>query len=271
MSQPALTVQIRNLESSLELKLFDRDQRSVSLTRVGGELAPRLRSLLADLDGAMSDVQDVAKGRRGTIRIAALPSFSASRLPDVVARFRADNPAISFVIRDAIASKVVAAVQSEAVDLGVTAGVELNSDVEVLKEATDRLCVVFPRHHSLAARRKIVLADLTEFPLVLMDPETSVRAIVDAAFISAGRIMRPAAEATYMMTAIGLVRAGLGITILPASAKEIDAEPTLRARSISDPRFSRTISLIKRRKHTLPPVCEEFLKGLKGAMTPFDR
>jgi DNA-binding transcriptional LysR family regulator len=83
--------------------------------------------------------------------------------------------------------------------------------------------------------------------------------------------MRPAAEATYMMTAIGLVRAGLGITILPASAKEIDAEPTLRARSISDPRFSRTISLIKRRKHTLPPVCEEFLKGLKGAMTPFDR
>jgi DNA-binding transcriptional LysR family regulator len=270
VSQPALTVQIRNLETSLGVRLFDRDPRDVALTRVGGELAPRLRRLVADLDGAMSDVSDVAKGRRGTIRIAALPSFSASRLPDVVARFRVDNPAISFVIRDAIASKVVAAVQDETVDLGVTASVERNADVEIIHEATDRLCVVFPRRHPLAGRRKIGLDDLVDFPLVLMDPETSVRAIVDAAFVSAGRIVRPAAEATYMMTAIGLVRAGLGITILPASAKEIDAEPTLRARSISDSRFSRTISLVKRRKRTLPPACEEFLKELIGAMTPVD-
>src|ERR1700679_3264791 len=79
MSQPALTVQIRNLETSFGVRLFDRDPRGVALTRVGGDLAPRLRRLLADLDGAMNDVRDVAKGRRGTIRIAALPSFSASR------------------------------------------------------------------------------------------------------------------------------------------------------------------------------------------------
>jgi DNA-binding transcriptional LysR family regulator len=271
LSQPALSVQIRNLESSFGVKLFDRDQRGVALTRIGGDLAPRLRRLLVDLDGAMSDVREVSKGRRGTIRIAALPSFSASRLPDVVARFRAANPAIAFLIRDAIASKVVAAVQSEAVDLGVTAGVELNADVEILNDATDRLCVVFPRRHPLATRRKIALADLAEFPLVLMDPETSVRAIVDAAFVSAGRIIRPVAEATYMMTAVGLVRAGLGITILPTSAKEIDAETMLRARLIDDARFSRTISLIKRRKRTLPPVYDAFLKELIGAMAPVDR
>ncbi|WP_158815724.1 LysR family transcriptional regulator [Methylocapsa sp. S129] len=271
LSQPALTVQIRNLESSFGMKLFDRDPRGVALTSVGGELAPRLRRLLSDLDGAMSEARDIAKGRRGTIRIAALPSFSAAGLPDVVARFRTANPAIAFVIRDAIASKVVALVQSEAVDLGVTAGVELTPDVEILHEAKDRLCVVFPRRHPLASRRKITLPDLADFPLVLMDPETSVRAIVDAAFVSSGRIIRPAAEATYMMTAVGLVRAGLGITILPASSKEIDAAPDLRARPIDDARFSRTISLVKRRKRTLPPVCEEFLRELIGAMRPVDR
>jgi DNA-binding transcriptional LysR family regulator len=266
LSQPALTVQIRNLELSFGARLFDRDSRGVALTRVGGELAPRLRRLLFDLDGAMSEAREIAKGQRGTIRIAALPSFSASLLPDVVARFRAANPAISFIIRDAIASKVVASVRNEEVDLGVTAGVELTPEVEILHEATDRLCVVFPRRHPLASRRKITLADLADFPLVLMDPETSVRAIVDAAFVSAGRIVRPAGEATYMMTAVGLVRAGLGVTILPASAKEIDAEPSLRARPIDDARFSRTISLVKRRKRTLPPACEAFLKELIGAM-----
>jgi DNA-binding transcriptional LysR family regulator len=268
LSQPALTVQIRNLELSFGGKLFDRDPGGVALTRVGGELAPRLRRLLSDLDGVMSEARDIADGRRGTIRIAALPSFSAGRLPDLVARFRATNPAIAFVIRDAIASKVVAAVQSEAVDLGITAGVELTKGVEILHEASDRLCVVFPRRHPLASKRQVALADLADFPLVLMDPETSVRAIVDAAFVSAGRIVRPAAEATYMMTAVSLVRAGLGITILPASAKEIDAEPSLRSRPIDDARFSRTISLIKKRTRTLPPVCEDFLKDLIGAMKP---
>ena len=156
--------------------------------------------------------------------------------------------------------------QSEVVDLGVTAGVELTHGVEILHEASDRLCVVFPRRHPLAARRKIALADLADYPLVLMDPETSVRAIVDAAFVSAGRIIRPSAEATYMMTAVSLVRAGLGITILPASAKEIDAEPGLRSRPIDDARFSRTISLIKKRARTLPPSCENFLKDMIGAM-----
>jgi DNA-binding transcriptional LysR family regulator len=266
ISQPALTVQIRNLESSFGVKLFDRDRHGATLTSLGAELIPRLRRLLFDLDGAMSEARDAAKGRRGTIRIAALPSFSAGRLPDVIARFRAANPAIGFVIRDAIASKVVTAVRTEAVDLGVTAGLELHADVEIVHEAADRLCVVFPQRHPLGARRKVTLSDLANFPLVLMDPETSVRAIVDAAFVSSGRVIRPAAEATYMMTAVGLVRAGLGITILPASAKEIDAEPTLRARLIDDARFSRTISLIKRRKRTLPPVCEAFLKELIGAM-----
>jgi hypothetical protein len=54
-----------------------------------------------------------------------------------------------------------------------------------------------------------------------MEAETSLRAIVDAAFVSSGWVIRPAAEATYMKTAVGLVKVGLGITILPATAKDI--------------------------------------------------
>lgn len=99
-----------------------------------------------------------------------------------------------------------------------------------------------------------------------MAPETSVRAIVDAAFISSGRIVRPAAEATYMATAVGLVRAGLGITILPELSKEVDAEKSLRARPIDDVRFSRTISLVKRRNRTLSPACADFLSDLVESM-----
>jgi DNA-binding transcriptional LysR family regulator len=266
LSQPALTVQIRNLETAFGAKLFDRDPRGVAMTRIGSDLAPQVARLLGEIDGALEEALDTARGQRGTIRVAALPSFAAGKLPSAIARFRERHPGIDFVIRDAVANKVVAAVRAEAVDLGLTAGVELTDDLEILHEARDFLCVVFPAGHALARKKRIGVADLAEYPLVLMEAETSVRAIVNAAFVSSGRVIRPAAEATYMMTAVGLVRAGLGITILPASAKEIEAEPTLRVRAIDDESFSRRITLVKRRNRTLPPAAQAFLGDLIAAL-----
>jgi len=76
-------------------------------------------------------------------------------------------------------------------------------------------------------------------------------------------------EATYMMTALGMVRAGIGITLIPASAREISAEPTLRTRRISDPNFSRQVSLIKKKNRTLPPLSKAFAEHLSRQQVSF--
>ncbi|MBH9863973.1 LysR family transcriptional regulator, partial [Clostridioides difficile] len=94
----------------------------------------------------------------------------------------------------------------------------------------------------------------------LMDPATSVRAVVDRAFIGSGRLPRVACEATYMMTAVSMVRAGLGLTILPGAAREIRAEPLLRSRAIDDPLFERPVCLIKKAGRTMPPAAEAFCR-----------
>jgi DNA-binding transcriptional LysR family regulator len=238
------------------------------MTRIGADLAPALRRLLGEIEQTLGEALETSQGKRGTIRIAALPSFASSHLPRAIAQFRRTHPAIHFVIRDAVANKVVASVLSGAVDIGLTAGVELTDDLEILHEATDRLCLVAPKGHPLARRKRISLADLAEWPLVLMESETSVRAIVDAAFVSAGSSIRPAAEATYMMTAVGLVRAGLGVTILPESAREIEAEPSLRRLPIDDERFLRRIALVKRRNRALPRAATDFAARLIANLTP---
>jgi len=72
-----------------------------------------------------------------------------------------------------------------------------------------------------------------------------------------------------MMTAIGMVRAGIGITLLPASAREIAAEPSLRSRRISDPNFSRQVSLIKKKNRTLPPLSKAFADYLSRNKSRF--
>ena len=69
-------------------------------------------------------------------------------------------------------------------------------------------------------------------------------------------------EAIYMMTAVGMVRAGLGLTILPGSAREIKAQPGLQSRPIDDRSFTRQVSIIKRSGRTLPPLSQAFIEHL---------
>src|SRR5215831_4513273 len=107
VSQPTLTVQIKRLEETLRLKLFDRTPRSVELTRMARELLPSLERMLRDLDTVLTDTKDIAAEQRGVVRIAALPSFAASVLPDAINTFRLDHPGVSFELKDAIASRVL--------------------------------------------------------------------------------------------------------------------------------------------------------------------
>ena len=89
------------------------------------------------------------------------------------------------------------------------------------------MVAVLPRHHPLASARRVKLADLLDTPLILMNRDSSVRRIVDTACASLGRMPAPAYEPAYMATAIGMVRAGLGATLLPSSALEIAAAADL--------------------------------------------
>jgi DNA-binding transcriptional LysR family regulator len=266
VSPPALTVQIRKLEESLGIRLLDRNSRTVDVTRVGRELLPVFQRVLHELDSVIMDTKALATQQHGVVRIAALPSFAAGLLPAIISRFRRPNPRMSFVVRDVIASRVNASVRSEEVDIGITGGELSDPDLEILHLTHDQMHVVFPAQHPLERKRKITLEDLAELPIVLMDSETSVRAIVDGAFVAAGRLPIPACEAIYMMTAVGMVKAGLGVAVLPASAKEVRAEPTLKSRMIDDAAFARPIAVIKKRNRTLPPAAQLFFEEILVAM-----
>jgi DNA-binding transcriptional LysR family regulator len=260
ISQPALTVQIRKLEEDLQVKLLDRNSRTVDLTRVGLELVPVFQRILHELDSVVVDTRALATTQHGVVRIAALPSFAAGILPTVISRFRKSNPRMTFMLKDVIASRVNESVRSGQVDIGITGGKVADPELEILHSSEDHMNAVFPSGHPFERKRRITLEDLAEVPLILMDSETSVRAIVDAAFVAAGRLPIPACEATYMMTAVGMVKAGLGVGILPASAKEVQAEPSLKFRRIEDKALTRPIAIIKKANRTLPPAAQLFLE-----------
>jgi len=263
LSQPALTVQIRKLEEALAIRLFDRNTRMVALTRSGAELLPALGRILRELDGVLAETRQLSTMQRGIVRLAVLPSFASGVLPEIIAEFRTRHPGIGFSIRDVIASGVAELVAGGEADLGLTGGAVSGSDLEILLRSTDSMHAVYPAGHPLARRRRIGIVDLAPYPLVLMDAATSVRQVVDAAFAAAGIAPLVGAEVTYMSSAVGMVRAGLGVAILPGSAMEVRAERSLRSQCIEGDDFARPIAVVKRRGRTLPPASEHFLAELK--------
>ncbi|NIF74389.1 LysR family transcriptional regulator, partial [Burkholderia sp. Ap-962] len=122
LSQPALTVQIRRLEETVGARLFDRNSRSVALTQTGRALLPLLQRSLDDMERVLRDARALGDGTAGTVRLACLPTFAASALPELIRDFRRQVPQARFEIRDGVASSVEALVRGEEVDLGLTGG-----------------------------------------------------------------------------------------------------------------------------------------------------
>jgi DNA-binding transcriptional LysR family regulator len=256
LTQPALTVQIRQLEQALGVKLFDRSTRAVELTRTGRELLPVLERLLEEFDAVVVSTREMATMRYGTVRMAALPSVAATVLPPLIARFKQRHPHIRITVRDSVGEHINAMVREEIVDFGIGSDVEPDAELETVPLFEDEMRAVVPASHPLGKQTEVILDRLIEEPLILMDTGSSVRSLVDRAFADRGHLAVPAYEVTYMSTAIGLVRAGLGIAILPSTAIELRLDPDIRSPCIREPVLRRSITLVLKVGRSLPPAAE---------------
>jgi DNA-binding transcriptional LysR family regulator len=267
-TQPALSAQIRDLEEALGVKLFDRSTRSVTLTQAGFDLMPSVDTVLTDLSSVVARARDVAKRNTGRVAVGALPSLAATLMPGVIAKMREAHPGIVVVVRDALAERAIALLRADEVDLALTSAPPPDRELTFSPLFADRMVAVLPHAHPLAKAKTMRLADLLDLPLVLMDRDSSVRRIVDGACASIGRLATPAYEAAFMATAIGLVRAGLGATLLPSSASELLAAGDLVIRDLDAPRIERELGIVKQRRRAYSPAAEALVAMLRASVTP---
>lgn len=267
LSQPALTVQIRQLEQTLKVKLVDRNTRSVALTRIGRDLVPVFERILHELDNVVTGAKELAGKSYGIVRIACLPSLAAAMLPDAIRDFRQQYPRVEFIVRDGVGSKVLSLVKSDAVDFGIAGGDLDDPEFETKLLMRDRIHVLYLSPHPLDRERPVTAAKLAQYPLILMDEESTVRRLVERAFHAEGLAIKPAIEATYMATAVGMVRARLGVALLPSTAVEAKASGRVKSKPLAGRNFSRAISIVRKKGRTLPPASATFLSILESEWT----
>jgi len=262
VSQPTLTVQIRQLEEWLGVRLFDRNKRQVTLTPVGRDLLPLLERVLIDLEAVMNAGRELVGIKRGTVSIATLPSVAANLLPSAILRFHEEYSGINVRVSDVIAEGITQLVKQETVDFGISGCLGPDKELEVEDLLKDQLCVLFPEEHYLANNPEPTLRDVAAWPLILTTRGTCVRTLVDRAVEKEELSITLSCEATYITTAIAMVRAGLGVSILPASAVRPICQG-IRMMPIHTPGLIRIIGIVRKRNRSLSPAAAHFIEMLK--------
>lgn len=267
VSQPALTVQIRQLEEALGVRLFDRNKRQVFLTQAGKGLLVPLERVLLDLESVLNASHDLALLRRGVVSVAVLPSVAACLLPAAIRRFRETYPGIVVNVSDVVAGQIVQMVKAEDVDFGIGSRLTPDRGIAVEDFLSDRMCAFCLPGHPLTEGPDPNLREVARHPLILTAPGSSVRKLVERALDREGAEISVAGEANYMSTAVGMVRAGLGVAILPESAVEAVSCSGLVVRPIRSAGLVRKIGIIRKAGRSLSPAAANLVEAIRQVAT----
>ncbi len=259
ITQPTLSVIIRDLEQGLETKLFDRTTRTVCLTYAGQNLVTHARRLLRDFERTVTDMRSIADLKQGNIKVAALPSVACSLLPAALSELQQKHPSIDVTLLDCAADGVIAALEEGEAELGITVlKPEYSDNYEVTHLTEDALVAVLPLDHPKSHKDELTWRDLKGDRCILMRTGTSVRELIDESGVLEKHDLSLSIQASYMSSAIALTRAGLGLTILPSLGVQSVRADEVCCRPLTKPTLKRSIGIIQRKDRWLPPAAEAF-------------
>ena len=186
---------------------------------------------------------------RGRVSIALLPSLAAGWLPEVLATWHRRHPGIALQVADVLSEPCIEHVRSGQADFALAASRAETPELQAEPFCSDDFHLVCPAGHPLARLRNPQPADLARHPFIHLSRTSSVRQYVDAA--THPQTLPPLMEVDQLATVAGMVRAGLGISVVPALTLYQFRAPDLVARRLRWPGLERAIYLVRRRDQEL--------------------
>lgn len=249
LSQPAFSALIRQLEDSVGARLFDRSTRHVDLTAEGHEFLASTRRVLAEFDAALLDLGERATQRRGRVAIALLPSLAADWLPPVLAGFHQQHPGIDLEVADVLSEPCIERVRSGQADFALAAIRANTAELRADPFCSDGFHLVCPPDHPLLAVRDLKPRQFADWPFIHLSRTSSVRQYIDAAVHPAR--LPSILEVDQLATVSGMVRAGLGVSIVPTLTLYQFRSPALAIRPVPWRGLTRRIYLVRPRDRSL--------------------
>lgn len=268
IAQPALSQQLRRLEDELGLVLVERTTRQMQLTEAGELLVARARRILAEVDAAGDELEDIRGIRVGRVRVGAMHTMGPIDVSLPLAIFHRRHPGIELTVREEPSEELATMIRDDALDLAflsVTERVESHG-LALHQLISEELVVLLPPEHKLARRRRVRMSELRDEEFISYRPGARLRELLFAAGRQAGFEPQVRLESNESQRIRRLVARGMGVAILPRSdAVSPGAEVALAA--LTEPPLRRDITLAWRQDKRHSPAVAEFLALVRETFT----
>lgn len=242
LSQSALSRAIQKLEEWVGQPLFERMPREVVLTDLGELLLQRAREILKLVEDTVSELSDA--GRRGRVRLGAIPTIAPYFLPAVLGSFASAHPDISVMLQEDTTDVLLKRCSHGEIDLAIVAQPIPAKDLEVMPLFAEELLLVVPVGHPLEAARRITAESVEKYPFVLLNEAHCLSENISA-FCRQQSIRPVTVERTSQLATVQeLVALDHGVSIIPEMARRIDGSSQRVYRSFTGERPSRTVVLV---------------------------
>ena len=248
VAQPSLSKQVTALERDLGVSLFSRARGNITLTPPGEALLPLAQRILADVDTAQREVQDLTGLRRGRVRIGATPSLLSSLVAVALARFHQAFPRIELSVTQGGSRDLVGSLAQGQLDLAVIVLPLQVGDpaLETLPLLREELMIAAPSADPPQLRGgRVHIADLKNRSLVMFRQGYDLRETTLAAWRQAGVEPLFAIEGGEMDAVLRFVEAGIGLAVVPSVV--LPGRPGIAAFPMAQPGLQRTIALALRK------------------------
>ncbi|MEV5612955.1 LysR family transcriptional regulator [Streptomyces sp. NPDC052225] len=262
--QSALSTSVRNLERELGAELFDRTGRRVVLTEAGRALLPQARQLLAGAAAAKESVARVAGLGTGRVAIGTIQTLTCVDLAAELAAFHRELPGIQVSVREGPVEELIEGLRAGELDLAFLApdARRLPDGLAAFGTWREDLVLVTAPGHPLARARRTLIKDLADEPFIDFKAGTGLETAVRRLAAHCGLERRITCDVTQIGLLVDLVRAGIGVAIVPRRIAEAAGLPCV---TIRQPEPGRTVVLAGRAPRPRNPAAEALLGRITAA------
>jgi DNA-binding transcriptional LysR family regulator len=260
IAQPALSQQVRRLEHEFGLPLVERTTRHVAMTDAGELLVARARRILAEVEGAVADMQRLAGVQTGHVMVGTMHTMGPVDVSLALAMFHQRHPGVELTVREQSSEELAEMLRIDELDLAflsVTERIESHG-LGLEQLVSEELVAILPSDHRLANRRRVKMAELADEQFISYREGARLRELLVTAGRHAGFEPQVMLESNESQRIRQLVARGLGVAVLPRSDAERPG-PEVTVAGLSAPKLSRDISLAWRENRRLAPAAAEFL------------
>lgn len=245
VSQPALSKQVREVEDTLGIELFERSRPNVIVTQAGEEIVRRARRILSEARELENAAKGFAGARQGTVRLGVIPTIAPYGLPGLLARLREIFPDVSFAIEELQTEVLLERLRAGRIDIGLLARPFDDHGLSGPDLIFEPFVLVAPAEHPLSQPGTIRPEEIAGASLILMQDGHCLRDQAIDVCAAAGTPPATSVTAASVSTLVRMVESGLGATLLPASAlrAEVREGQGVVARSFGDSPPGRTVTL----------------------------